>query len=284
MDLAAPSPSSRRFGRYTVTTLLDGVMALPVALLSEVEGRDALLRAAGLDPAGTVPTAVNAFALQDGEALSLIDAGLGPIRGPEMGQAVPAMRAAGLDPAQVSAVVMTHLHTDHAAGLLDAEGRAAFPAARLLVPAEEARFWRELARTGELPRAPERMIRVACDVMEIYADRLSLFEAGEEPLPGLRAEALPGHTPGHTGFRIGAGPDGLLIWGDITHCPVLQVPLPRTSIGFDVDPELAAATRMRCLAEVAAEGITVAGCHLGHGGFARVEADGAGSWRILPLS
>ena len=64
---------------------------------------------------------------------------------------------------------------------------------------------------------------------------------------------LPGHTPGHSGYHITSGDEQLLIWADITHMADIQIRRPEVTIGFDVDPDQARATRMKVLDQVASD-------------------------------
>jgi glyoxylase-like metal-dependent hydrolase (beta-lactamase superfamily II) len=82
---------------------------------------------------------------------------------------------------------------------------------------------------------------------------------------------LPGHTAGHTGYRLESGGKNLLVWGDIVHFPQLQIPRPEVSIAFDQDAHLAADTRSGLLDSVASDRLLIAGMHLGELGFARIE-------------
>ncbi|HEY9214880.1 MAG TPA: MBL fold metallo-hydrolase, partial [Ancylobacter sp.] len=111
-----------------------------------------------------------------------------------------------------------------------------------------------------------------------YRDRLRTFEAGEV-LPGITAVPLPGHTAGHTGYRLDSGDESLLVWGDIVHFPQIQVPRPEVSIAFDQDARLAAATRSRLLDSVASDRLLIAGMHLGEPGFAHIKRTG-GSYGV----
>ena len=95
--------------------------------------------------------------------------------------------------------------------------------------------------------------------------------ADEEISPGIRALALPGHTPGHCGFRIDSDGEHLLIWGDIVHFPHIQLLKPEVSIAFDYDAQMAADTRSRMLDEVSSDKILVGGMHFGEQGFGYIE-------------
>ncbi|WP_166652586.1 MBL fold metallo-hydrolase [Enterovirga rhinocerotis] len=275
------SASFRRLavGEIEVFVLPDGVLDLPLALFPAASepGADA-----GFGP-GPFPTAINCFAIRTAGRLYLVDAGAGPWRGPATGNLVSAMAAAGLDPEAVDAVLMTHLHGDHAGGLFTETG-AAFPKAELMLAEAEAAFWSD----PDLPsRIPERMtatLATATKALAAYAGRTTTFAAGREVAPGVTAIALPGHTPGQTGYRIESGGEHLFIWADIVHVAAVQFPHPDWTIAFDTDGEEAARTRGRVFAECAAEGTRIAGMHLAFPATGRVVRHGpAYAWAADPI-
>lgn len=106
--------------------------------------------------------------------------------------------------------------------------------------------------------------------------RLGVGPEEKEVIAGIRPCPLPGHTPGHTGYRLEAGDTSLLIWGDIVHFPSIQSARPEASVAFDVDPEQARRTREILLRQAASERWLIAGMHLGLPGFARVENTASG--------
>lgn len=110
---------------------------------------------------------------------------------------------------------------------------------------------------------------VARNVFAAYAARRRLVIRGDLA-SGISLVHLPGHTPGHCGYRINSGGETLLIWGDIVHYPNIQVERPEVTIAFDVDAAGAAATRKSVLARVASDNTLVAGMHLNFPGFARI--------------
>lgn len=267
-----------RVGDIDVFALLDSRISGPRALFPDAEkpGADT-----SFGP-GPFVIDVNCFAIRTGGKLYLVDAGSGPWRG-EPGQLLPAMRAARLDPAEVDAILMTHMHGDHAGGLTTPEG-AAFPKAELRLAEDEAEFWSD---PGLPARAPERMqatIATAQRSFAAYEGRTTPFAWDSEVAPGVTAVALPGHTPGHTGFRIESGGEHLFIWADIVHAAAVQFPHPDWTIVFDIDGRQAAETRARIFAQCAAEGTRVAGSHLPFPGIGNVRATDAGfAWLAEPL-
>lgn len=101
-----------------------------------------------------------------------------------------------------------------------------------------------------LNRANERGQRnfaLARRTLDAWSRRLG-FLKDREVVPGIHPVWLPGHTPGHSGFRIDAAGQSLLIWGDIVHFPHIQAARPAAAIAFDCDPVQARATREAILA------------------------------------
>ncbi len=278
----APGFYRTTVGDTLVTVLSDGYLNGGTAVLAglpepEVE---ALLHAAFRETR-PLRLSVNAFALERDGRLALVDAGGGGAMGPTLGRLPAAMAAAGLDPARVDTVLVTHLHSDHVHGLLDPDGTRRFPGATLCVPRAEADFFRDDAAMAAAGEARRPGFELARRVLDAHRDRLRLLDPGEEGFPGAATVALPGHTPGHCGFRIGTGADSLLIWGDVVHVPELQVSRPEVTVVFDLDPALAVATRRQVLAEAARGRGRVAGMHLHFPALAHVAGE-PGAFRLVP--
>lgn len=265
-------------GDFRVIALCDGHVDFDLSRLPGVDPAEASAVAGplGVD-AGDLAVSVNAFAIVAPQALYLVDTGNGTIRGPGLGHLVRALAGAGLRPDDVDAVLMTHMHGDHVAGLYDGD-RSVFPNAEMIVSQAERAFWDAPEQLDELQRGQLDMARRG---FAVHAGRTTLADPGAEVVPGVTMVALPGHTPGHVGYRVD-GADPLLIWGDVVHVPALQMARPDWYFRFDVDPETAIATRRRILDEVASDGIRVTGAHMPFPGFARVERSG-GAYAYRPV-
>jgi glyoxylase-like metal-dependent hydrolase (beta-lactamase superfamily II) len=276
----APGFYRTRVGGIGVTVLNDGDMPSALGALNGIRTDAARsLFDAAFRPAEP-RTAVNVFAIETGGKLLVVDAGYGPrAPGPWLGHLPRNLAAAGIEPAAVDVVLLTHMHPDHAFGLATAEAGALFPNAQLVMHPSEHEFWLHDESAG-LPERVRQLRPTLAAITAPYAERLRLMAEGEV-LPGVHLRPLPGHTPGHCGVQIESGRDSLLLWADITHMHDVQLPRPEVTIGFDVDPEAAIATRWRLLDEVATDRLRVAGSHTHFPALGHVAREGSG-YRFVP--
>jgi glyoxylase-like metal-dependent hydrolase (beta-lactamase superfamily II) len=266
-------PTARRFGHYTITTLHDGVFEAPADVLIHAAGDEARRRLVEQRAGRGIRIDVNCFVLHGPDGITLIDAGAADAFGPTLGKARAALQAAGIRPEQIDRVLLTHIHGDHALGLLDGTAPWA-PRAELLVPQADLAFFTDPAARAAQPEAKRGPFDIAADLVRAYAGRLRPLTAGEVPgLPGIEALPLPGHTPGHTGYLLRGSAESLLIWGDALHLQDEQTADPETGLIYDTDPATALRTRRALLEQLATEGWVVAGSHIT--GFGRVQRAGA---------
>jgi glyoxylase-like metal-dependent hydrolase (beta-lactamase superfamily II) len=262
----------QQIGNFTITAISDGYLHASFDFLSNIDQANAprMQESAGIKDLTAIH--INGYLVRGGGRTVLIDTGTGGFK--QWGGHLKAnLLLTGVQPSEIDAILLTHAHPDHAGGLMDASGAAVFPNAELVVHHRELTFWQD---DGNLSRAPERAhgnFLVARRAFEGYRDRLRTFSAGEV-LPGITAVPLPGHTDGHTGYRLESDNQTLLVWGDIVHFPRIQIPRPDVSIAFDQDSHLAAATRSKLLELVSSERLLIAGMHLGELGFAHIERTG----------
>jgi glyoxylase-like metal-dependent hydrolase (beta-lactamase superfamily II) len=259
---------SIQIGEFSVTAISDGYLSASLDLLSNINSEEAcgLQKKAGvLDPSAIH---INCYLVRGQGRTILIDAGAGGFK--QWGGKLHANLAlAGVQPADIDTILLTHAHPDHIGGLVDAFGRATFPDAELLIDQREVGFWED---DGNFARASERArgnFLFARKVFDQYRHHMRTF-TNSDVLAGMSAIPLPGHTAGHSGYRIESGNQSLLVWGDIVHFPQIQIARPDVTIAFDQDPFLSADTRSRLLDVVSADNTLVAGMHLGEAGFARI--------------
>lgn len=268
---AVPGATRFQVGEARVTALADGTGQLSTDIFQGAPAAEfeRLLRAAGDEPP---PDAwVNTFLVEVGGRRVLIDTGAGAAFGPGAGKLFDVMSAAGIDPASIQAVVISHSHGDHVGGLIDGEGRARFPGATVHMHVDEAAFWTAGARSTETARR----------VTAAYGDRFRPFRGPTEIAPGLSAEPVVGHTPGHTVYRLRSGAGEMVFIGDMIHSVAIQAPRPATTVTFDNDQAAARAARLAFLRANARDGVLFAGPHFPYPGVARFVPNGEG-YRYAP--
>lgn len=275
-SMAETSRAVWRVGAFTIIRWEDGRFPLEPSMIPGAVSADgrALLDQAGLSPNGPSPEPVNAFLVRRGERYWLLDAGCGSVFGPGFDRVTGSLAATGVRPDQIETIWLTHLHADHAGGLLTPERRARFPNAELVVQEREAAFWFDDGARANASAALGPMFDTARSVLAVYGHRLRRVAGEAELASGVYALPLPGHTPGHMGILVADGAEQLLIWGDVIHSRLLQMPHPDWTVIWDADPAQAVATRRGILDRAVSEGLDVAGMHLSVRG--RIARSGSG--------
>jgi glyoxylase-like metal-dependent hydrolase (beta-lactamase superfamily II) len=241
---------SGRSGAWRVWSLSDGYIEMPADLLRHPHNNPVPEAA---QAGAALRLSVNCFALAGPSADGiLIDSGGGGWA-PSVGRLEGTMAEAGIDPASIAVLALTHTHQDHVRGLLTPDGRVLLPSLKAIVIAEAAveSFFAE----AQLAQ---------------FRPLLKPVRNGHQVAERLRAIALPGHAPGHTGYSFHTDEDRFLFFGDVVHVPSLQFGNPALSWGYDDDQPTARATRFKVLQETAEAGTWIAGAHLGRPGIGRV--------------
>lgn len=250
-----------RIGQLQATALRDGELAFSAmdkeaSPWSDAAEVSSLLDASGQTD-GQVHLSIQPLLVRTGDRVVLIDAGAGGQMGTE-GKLLASLRAAGVEPGQVTDVLISHSHGDHIGGLAGANGGLAFPNAVIRMTAAE---WADLqANPGS-----------AGPLIEAMKPKLQTFEPGAEVAPGVTAVALDGHTPGHTGYEIVSGADRLLYIGDAMHSSLISVQRPELINGWDSDSAAAIRTRQGLLARGASENLRIYGVHFPFPGIGRFQ-------------
>lgn len=273
-------------GDFEVTALYDGYVDLDLALLKGIDAGNlqSLLNKMFVSGDEGIQTAVNAYLINTGNELILVDAGAAQCFGPTLGNISVNLQASGYEPGQVSMVLLTHLHPDHACGLRNSDGSATYPNATVHVPRNEAAYWLDEELAATMPDAAQPFFNMAQAAVEPYVtgNRLKQYGRDTELMPGVRTVPANGHTPGHSAYLFQSEGQDLMVWGDIVHSHTVQFSRPDVTIEFDVDSEAALTTRKQLFNEAAKNRFWVAGAHLPFPGLGHVRRDGAAfSW--VPL-
>lgn len=267
LDELVPSRYALQVGDIEVLVISDGV--LPITAETLAYNADSADLATWLGdmflPPDVLDWPLNVAVVRSGGRTILIDAGLG-LEFPDFpraGQLALRLQAAGIDPASVTDVVLTHMHMDHIGGLLGDGLKARLsPDLRVHVAAAEAEFWEspDFSHTHMPAPVPDALRSAASRFLDEYRSRLRPFETEYEVAPGVLVTRTGGHTPGHSVVRLASGGEALTFAGDA----VFQVGFdqPDWFNGFEHDPEESARVRVRLLRELASTGEALVATHL----------------------
>ena len=284
----APGYFRTLLGTFEVTALSDGTVTIPLDdLLTGTSVQHVRTALARSHLAPQVETSINAFLVNTGKHLVLVDTGAGALFGPDAGGRLQdSIRAAGYSAEQIDAVLLTHIHGDHSGGL-SGEGGRLFPNADIYVNRQEAAFWLDSANRSRAAESQRAGFDQAAAQFAPYraAGKVKTFDGATELLPGISTSPAVGHTPGHTVYVIRSGGKELHFWGDMLHAQDVQFAEPQVTIKFDVDSPAAAAQRKAALKDAAARGYLVAAAHISFPGVGYVRVQGKGfEWLPLPYS
>ena len=220
-DKQTPGVYRRRIGDALVTTINDGFLDITFEILrgAELDDLQGLMRSAFRD--GPPRLTVNAFVIETDRNTILVDSGGGSTTVYSMGRLPENLRAAGFKPDDFDTVLVTHIHPDHTSGLLDTEGKPAFPRAEVIVHEDEIAFWSDKTLRDGRSAAATPYLDSADRVLEAYRERFRPSRGGTV-VAGVTQLPLPGHTPGHCGYRLDSAGETLVMWGDTVHVPEIQ--------------------------------------------------------------
>lgn len=284
----APGFYRMMLGDFEVTALNDGVVTMAV-IFPGMSSEEINARLADRYLTSPIGMSFNAFLVNTGDKLILIDAGAGDVAklvGWTAGHLIENLRTAGYRPEQVDEVYITHMHPDHIGGLILA-GQRAFPGAVVRAASKEVERYLDAAKMASaLASSPDeatdriRFQRVRT-LLEPYinAGKFLSFDGDVTLVPGIRALATHGHTPGHTSYVVESGEQTLIVIGDLIHHAAVQFPNPWFPAATDWDPKEANAERVRIFQQAADRGFWIAGAHISFPGIGHVRSDrGAYLW------
>ncbi|MBP1764908.1 MAG: fold metallo-hydrolase [Firmicutes bacterium] len=234
-------------------------------------------------PDEQMESTVNAYLINTGSKLVLIDTGNGEMGSPSMGNVLNNLRAAGYKPEQIEEVYLTHMHGDHVGGLVSGSERV-FPNATVYANQREADYWLGDSNRNEAPADVRRTFQAAKTAITPYmiAGKFKTFDEKDLLSSGIRARALFGHTPGHTGYVIESKGNTLVLCGDIVHVAAVQFEDPSVAISYDSDKAEAAKTRQQFLAEAAENNWLIGDDHIAFPGMGYVQINDDGGYVFVP--
>ena len=274
----APGWYRMMLGKFEITALNDGSVSLPVdKLLTNAKPAtiESLLARSYLK--APVETSVNAYLVNTGAKLILIDTGAAGLFGPTLGKLLGNLKASGYQPEQVDEIYITHMHPDHVGGLM-AGDKLVFPNAVVRADTREGGFWLSQANMDKAPADGKGFFQGAMASLNAYvaAGKLKPFDGETELVPGIKAIPARGHTPGHTIYALESEGNKMVVWGDLMHVAAVQFAMPTVTIEFDTDPKSAMPQRQKNFADAAKKGYYVAVAHVAFPGIGQLRADGKG--------
>jgi len=284
-NLVAPGFYRVMVGDFEVTALSDGTAAFPMDMLltniTPDQFQKAMAKAHLKNP---IETSVNAYLVNTGTKLVLIDTGAAKLFGPTLGRLQASLQASGYTAEQVDEVYITHMHGDHVGGLMIGD-KMAFPNAIVRADKHDADFWLSEENMNKAPADGKDGFKGAMFSLNPYvkAGKFKSFEGNTDLLPGVKALASHGHTPGHTAYLIESKGERMEFWGDLMHVAAVQFEDPSVTIQFDSDSKAAAEQRKLAYTDAAKKGYLVGVAHISFPGIGRVRAAGKG-YVWLPIN
>ena len=199
----APGYFRMMLGSFEVTALSDGTLDLPVDTLLSADARQTRADVASLHLEVPLETSFNAYLINTGEKLVLIDTGGGALFGSRLGQLARHIEAAGYQASQIDEVLLTHLHSDHIGGLMS-DGQPAFANATVRADGRESGYWLSAEARKHAAANDLQFFDAAAAMLTPYiaAGKYQPFKAGSQIVPGISAVSADGHTAGSTVYLI----------------------------------------------------------------------------------
>ena len=260
-------------GSTRIIALKDGDLTLPREILLNLD-EDTSNKISEENNQLTV-SEINAYLIFKNDKILLVDAGCRDLFGPTCGFIHEQIAKANVKSDDITDIFFTHLHPDHVAGAIDKDSKAIFPNAEVSVIEDELNFWSK-NDFKDVEINGKNFADLNKAVIKAYGERVKTIKTNQEIISGIYPLPLPGHTPGHCGFRIDDDNDSFVQMGDVLHTPNLQLANTNISVIFDVDVELGLKSRKQVFDMVCNDKIICSGGHMLEPKFGYLERFGDG--------
>ncbi|MYM95949.1 MBL fold metallo-hydrolase [Duganella vulcania] len=281
----APGFYRTTLGEFEVTVLNDGTIDLPVdQILKQPAAKTnaALARSFLKSP---VETSINAFLINTGSKLVLIDAGAASLFGPTAGKLLANFKASGYKPEQVDEIYISHMHGDHVGGLT-ANDQRVFPNAVVRAGKLDADHYLSQSNMDKATGDGKEDFRGVMMSLNPYvkAGKFQPIIANSELVPGIKSYFNGGHTPGHITYVVESAGQKLVLLGDLLHVQAVQFENPGVGIAFDTDSKVAIAERREAFAAAAKDGYLIGAPHLSFPALGHVRSNGGKGYEFVPVN
>jgi glyoxylase-like metal-dependent hydrolase (beta-lactamase superfamily II) len=282
--ISAPGFFRIMLGDFEVTALSDGTADLPMDQLLQQSPAKTNLALSNAFLNTPMETSVNAYLINTGKKLILIDSGAGVLFGPTLGKLLANLQASGYNASDIDEVYLTHMHPDHVGGLM-LDGHLAFPNAIIRADQRESEYWLSQSNKDHAPESMKGFFQGASVSLEPYIDahKYQPFTSNTVLSPGITSYSSYGHTEGHTSYVIESHGKKMIVVGDLIHVPAVQLEHPEVTIGFDTTPKAAIEARSRVFDEAAKEGDLVAAAHISFPGLGHLRITGK-TYQWIPVN
>ena len=271
-----------QLGQWRAMSVSDGTIAFPPSTLVPNAPSTEVAEALTADflPPEELSLYINVLYLDTGDRQILIDTGQGAV-----GQLIANLNSGGVEAEDIDTVIITHAHPDHIGGIVGTQGELNFPNAQYYLSENEWNFW--TAANVEMPNSlldeqtKQQMVATAKPILQQIGDRTTLFQPGEEIIPGIQAIDVSGHTPGQSAYAITSDGEQLIATGDIFYSDPLNLEHPEWQVGFDVDPAKGVATRRQMLEQLERDRTLLLVPHMPFPGLGHVKAEDNYQWQPI---
>lgn len=265
-------------GKFECFVVTDGTIMTPIKLPDDIAGK-----VAHYTPGVGQVMEVNSLVIRTGKNNVLIDTGMGAGNEATAGKLLENLKAAGIKPAEIDTVVLSHCHLDHIGGNADAGGRPNYPNARYVIHKTEWDYWKPRLNLPKKALDPLEVphIEFARRYILPIMDKVDIVEGNAEIVPGIKYSLAPGHTPGGMMLNIASGKKQVLCVGDVLHDKIEAVASRAYGV-WDVDSELADRTRARVTSDAIAANTLIFSPHLAFPGLGYFNKKGK-TWGWKPI-